>query len=1019
MLEDNLIDFSNATGKYPIALESIRSVNDGSFEMGVGIPSGIDSLPVLAMSGPLRSLMQPIVRKGYGFCIIDEEGTTLFHSDIYKNLNENFIEETNGAISGYLHSQTERFQTVKYNGANQFVLSKPLSFMDGLSLITFVDKQYVHTKTTIALYTTLSLYFAFLLLLTGLYAVLYGLTYRATKLKQRVFPFNWIRPYDTPVHHQLYRRLGWVNLVGIVYLIVTTLFYDRESPFLINSLLLICFVAMASNYHLLSLRLPVQKRMFTIYYSSRQKVFLPILAVVILVLGCLLGFRLVYLIRTPNLIWLDLIFIGGVLGFLVVMKLYQKMRDHDRTNQDSKPVKSNIRVHQVIFRSYKMYLTTWILLLSLVPIFIFFTMTYQKESEIDFKQLAFDYVEAKSSWKEKKMEPYSDLLDVEEMKLNLDSILSEDNLPTIRYDYVGLTTLPDSCNHSRHDRFDSLYAGLRFPLNKYGHATAGFVRNHHERWSFAPNDTTDVFCMGGNSYLFGADAPGQISLRNFHSMSSGMGYLLLALVVVMIMIVSILIFIIHRVYGLDFKNDYRLLAFKSPEQFKTFFLGKQAKSSIVGRLLNPGSKGTADSFNNTLLVGVNASHISVIKNGFLDAERENKDYIFLLLDMYDIDVRDLAADDDEKQTTDTAELRFLERLLMAKNNDKKSVEALLNMLFNSGTVNREQKFAVFIEHFEYAYNDLKHNQAKLKVIERLVDHEQIAVNLSSEINPTNVYEYYEHEIQRLEVLLKTNTEHPDSWLNVRAEHQRVEVDYRKWLNLLGSFTKITLPLQLPKDVKSGNTANYDASFWDLLQLQEIDYFKDETKSGKYLSSLRLYFDGLFRSHQPKTSYAGTQVKRPIPENYILPEDYIMKVQEVSYAYYFSIWNSLSKEERYIVYDIAKDKFVNTNNTDGILDLLNKGILVYDHSLRLMNESFANFILSKVNSDEALEKELENRKSGSWSKASAILVLIIVALIVFISFGQLSILDDLNTLIGSLAAMFTLFLRVGGFGLKRE
>jgi len=144
----------------------------------------------------------------------------------------------------------------------------------------------------------------------------------------------------------------------------------------------------------------------------------------------------------------------------------------------------------------------------------------------------------------------------------------------------------------------------------------------------------------------------------------------------------------------------------------------------------------------------------------------------------------------------------------------------------------------------------------------------------------------------------------------------------------------------------------------------------------------------------------------------------MKVQEVSYAYYFSIWNSLSKEERYIVYDIAKDKFVNTNNIDGINDLLNKGILVYDHSLRLMNESFANFILSKVNSDEALEKELENRKAGSWSKASAILVLIIVALIVFISFGQLSILDDFNTLIGSLAAMFTLFLRVGGFGLKK-
>ena len=41
-------------------------------------------------------------------------------------------------------------------------------------------------------------------------------------------------------------------------------------------------------------------------------------------------------------------------------------------------------------------------------------------------------------------------------------------------------------------------------------------------------------------------------------------------------------------------------------------------------------------------------------------------------------------------------------------------------------------------------------------------------------------------------------------------------------------------------------------------------------------------------------------------SYDLPyEDKILTIQQMSYSYYFAIWNSLSKEERYLVYDIAK------------------------------------------------------------------------------------------------------------------
>lgn len=143
------------------------------------------------------------------------------------------------------------------------------------------------------------------------------------------------------------------------------------------------------------------------------------------------------------------------------------------------------------------------------------------------------------------------------------------------------------------------------------------------------------------------------------------------------------------------------------------------------------------------------------------------------------------------------------------------------------------------------------------------------------------------------------------------------------------------------------------------------------------------------------------------------EDVILHVQETSYTYYYAIWNNLSKEERYIVYDIALDKFVNTNNVDGIIDLLHKGILVFDHSLRLMNESFGNFVLSKVNSDEALARELESKQKGTWNITFAVLILIVISLLVFISFGRIHVLNEINTIIASAGAAMTLLVRLGG------
>lgn len=75
IIQDKGILFNGDT----IAFESIRSVTDGNYELGLGIASGNNTYPTLATSFSSVSMMDPVLEEGYGFCFFNEEGRTLFH----------------------------------------------------------------------------------------------------------------------------------------------------------------------------------------------------------------------------------------------------------------------------------------------------------------------------------------------------------------------------------------------------------------------------------------------------------------------------------------------------------------------------------------------------------------------------------------------------------------------------------------------------------------------------------------------------------------------------------------------------------------------------------------------------------------------------------------------------------------------------------------------------------------------------------------------------------------------------
>ncbi|MEJ2596431.1 MAG: hypothetical protein P8100_15185, partial [bacterium] len=136
-------------------------------------------------------------------------------------------------------------------------------------------------------------------------------------------------------------------------------------------------------------------------------------------------------------------------------------------------------------------------------------------------------------------------------------------------------------------------------------------------------------------------------------------------------------------------------------------------------------------------------------------------------------------------------------------------------------------------------------------------------------------------------------------------------------------------------------------------------------------------------------------KRLIAQGFTF-EDLLLNVQNIAQLNYFAVWNSLEEREKLLIYDLAQDGLVNYKNLPVIFNLLNRGILVFDHSnrLRLFDDSFANFVLTIISSDEALEIEKMSKQSGNWSNLKLPFYTIVAGVLIFLFTTQAELFSGL-------------------------
>jgi hypothetical protein len=126
-------------------LEPLNSWTNGDFNITISMKSRLGNGSIATLAAQMPSVMQTILPPGFGFCIMDNEGKVMLHSDMKRNLAENFIEKIDPSrqIKEAVKSRQESFFSNLYlYGKTHALHIKPIA-ASPFYLATFYDKGYV------------------------------------------------------------------------------------------------------------------------------------------------------------------------------------------------------------------------------------------------------------------------------------------------------------------------------------------------------------------------------------------------------------------------------------------------------------------------------------------------------------------------------------------------------------------------------------------------------------------------------------------------------------------------------------------------------------------------------------------------------------------------------------------------------------------------------------------------------------------------------------------------------------
>lgn len=297
--------------------------------------------------------------------------------------------------------------------------------------------------------------------------------------------------------------------------------------------------------------------------------------------------------------------------------------------------------------------------------------------------------------------------------------------------------------------------------------------------------------------------------------------------------------------------------------------------------------------------------------------------------------------------------------------DNSGWTALTEKVFN------EKNRLIIVNHFEYNVQDAVTNRNKINFLERLMVENKCKIIILSTIHPVAFLDSVVSQSVRL------------------TEKSIPGQDLERWHILLGHFRIVLMPLQY-------NPISDTAVGWQKAM-------EKETSRTHFLKDIRSSVIATAGNTNPRTLLANT-------------DEMIFKLQLTSHHFYTYVWQSLTNEEKFLLYDLAEDDLVNSFDDYNMSMLIGKGVITADAdgTFRLFSKGFRNFILTAIGNSEARKIQNRIQDNGNWGKLKGPLIVVMVAILTFLLASQEEAYSKLITYVAALGAGIPTVLKLFSF-----
>ena len=264
---------------------------------------------------------------------------------------------------------------------------------------------------------------------------------------------------------------------------------------------------------------------------------------------------------------------------------------------------------------------------------------------------------------------------------------------------------------------------------------------------------------------------------------------------------------------------------------------------------------------------------------------------------------------------------------------------------------------IIIKNFDYDLKNYSTTRMKLNFIEALLHRNASKIIITSTVHPVNFLESLNQQNT-----YKVKEGKKDGEEKTQDQRSPME-DMERWHVALGHFKIIIKKLETSTSDVTG------LPVWQQLLVSE-------TQSGHFLQKLKTPLLNGLKEIETKTS------------SQLVGENLAFKMQINSHYFYMYMWQSLTKEEKFLLYDLAEDGLVNPFDDYNLTMLISKGLIVPDEGgLRIFNRAFRNFILTAIGTSEAMMIRTQITDNGNWNQLKTPLVIMIVAVFAFLFASQ--------------------------------